>query len=165
MRRLAAAVSTGIAAVALVSRAASAQVPASSHALFIMGGGDVASLSEMNRTLGDQRYTQFDQGAFGIGGGAYFTRRRLLVGGEGEWLTWGQKSTDAGTVKTTLHAAYGLVDFGYLYKRIGSTLVYPMIGVGGGQTRFAIGWSQGQGLGPGASNPTFEEVLNNPGSH
>lgn len=120
---------------------------------FFMIGAQQLDLDPLNERLTDAGYAEFDDVALTLGGGGFFRRGRLILGGEGHGVLGSSETTTDGELRSTLSGGYGLLDLGYAVVEGGGLLVYPMIGVGGGGMSLAI---------EERSTPTFDDVLEQP---
>lgn len=120
---------------------------------FFMIGAQWLDLDELNDRLVAAGYPEAEESFVTLGGGGYMMRNRFLVGGEGHGALSTSGSTSAGQFRTTVGGGYGMFNVGYAVWAYGGTLVYPMVGVGGGGLLVNI---------EERSSPDFDDVLDDP---
>ncbi len=120
---------------------------------FFSIGVQHADIEDLNHQLDGMGYPTFDRTMLAIGGGGYTVRDGgLMLGGEGYGLLTGENSVQSRSV--SLGGGHGFFTIGYLRKLSPTLEVYPMIGLGGGGMRMAIG--------PQAAPDSFDDVLEDP---
>ncbi len=106
-------------------------------------------------------YGALPRDLFQIGGGAYVVAGGVLLGAEGYALLSERQTSGTRELRTTSGAGY--VVLGVPLANRPRARLYPFGGFGGAGLRFRIDQSVGSGVGPDANNPTFLQVLQDPG--
>jgi hypothetical protein len=99
---------------------------------FFMIGGEYVDLEELNATLRQNGYPEFDETFLTLGGGGFAIRNRLVIGGEGHALLQSEATTTNGQYRAGVFGGYGMFNLGYQVFRAGGFSLYPLVGVGGG---------------------------------
>jgi opacity protein-like surface antigen len=120
---------------------------------FFMIGAQWLDLDELNGRLVDAGYDEVDETFVTLGGGGYLIRNSFLIGGEGHGALSTSGSTTGNQFRTTVGGGYGMLNVGYAVFAEGGTLVYPMVGLGGGGLLVNI---------EERSTPDFDDVLDDP---
>jgi opacity protein-like surface antigen len=120
---------------------------------FFMIGAQQLDLDELNERLGDAGHPDFDDVALTLGGGGFFRRGRLILGGEGHGVIGSSETTADGDLRTGLAGGYGLLNLGFAVVEHSGLLVYPLVGVGGGGMSLSI---------DERSTPSFDDILDDP---
>lgn len=112
---------------------------------YFMFGDSRTDLGDLNSALRGAGFTTFAEHQMSVGGGAHGINRRLITGFEGMGF---MEKTGTGLVdlgggntlqlNTALEGGYGFFNVGYLAYATKNTLVYPLIGVGGGAITFRV---------------------------
>jgi len=120
---------------------------------YFMFGGSILDIKTLNSRLESKGYSKFSDNFISFGGGcSQRISNRVIIGGEIHILI-GEENEAAiasGNYRTSLTAAYGFFNLGYLVHSKGSLNVYPLLGVGGGGMWLKIG------------PHVFDEILENP---
>ena len=166
MRRFAAV--AAIVVVALSPAVALAQSVRSGHSLFFAVGTNVNAADDLNARL-RPTYGTFNSTSLDIGGGAYAIWRGVLIGVEGAALKWGSVTTveaaPASNRHTSLTEGYGALDLGLPFRGPGGLMWYPFAAAGGGGTMFILEDPGSATLVTAKNNPSFTDVVNDPGFH
>ncbi len=125
-------------------------------------GGMRGKFDDLSDVLRGSGFATPHTNALTLGGGGYGLYHRVLVGAEGHAALWQSQSTTGGR-ETGLAGGYGMLDVGYAVIRTSHWIVYPMGGVGGGAMQVDLRDRTGVGIGPDINDPTFDEVLGDPG--
>ncbi|MBM4176006.1 MAG: hypothetical protein FJ213_07515 [Ignavibacteria bacterium] len=118
---------------------------------FFMLGWSMMNLDELNTKLENRGYSKLSDNFISFGGIGYGMIGSILLGGHGNALSG--KEIVSGVYKTSMSAAYGFFDLGYLLYSDGAINVYPLIGIGGGSMSLKI--FENKIL-------SFDEILDNP---
>ncbi len=118
---------------------------------FFMIGAQQFDLDALNGRLSRAGLPTRDDVLLTLGGGGFFYRNRLVLGGEGHAVLSSAEST--GAFRSTLAGGYGLFNVGYAVVARRGLLVYPLVGFGGGGLVVDI---------EERSAPTFDDVLGQP---
>jgi len=119
---------------------------------YFMFGGSSIDLSDLNRHLTRNGYSEFSERMYAIGGGGHFVVGDFVIGGQGFGII--ARDVSSGDFNLSLESGYGTFDLGYIIWSPGHFKIFPMIGVGYGGMELKIveRW-------PSAP---FDEVLENP---
>jgi hypothetical protein len=129
---------------------------------FFLVGGTHAGLGDLNSALTSAGYQSFDRNGWTMGGGGYGLKNRLLIGGEGHGLMFASRATPSGR-ETRLQGGYGMFDIGTVIHSTDRATIYAVGGIGGAGVQLDIQDRDGTGLGPDIRDPTFDEVIRDPG--
>jgi opacity protein-like surface antigen len=131
-------------------------------AAFFQIGGMRGEYDELSDELIAAGFEAPRRNSITLGGGGYRLYRNFLVGGEGHAVLSQSQSTTTGR-QTGLNAGYGMLNIGYAMLRTERWIIYPLGGVGGGALQVDLRDRNGTGLGPDVNDPTWEEVMADPG--
>ena len=122
--------------------------------LYFLGGAGFYDTDSLNDALGDNGYSKLKNSTLSLGMGGDISIGRLITGLEGQWL----KNVGTQIRRDDMSAD---IDNKYWLFRIGVDLVhwrglrvYPLFGIGSGQTRITVSSEDGA---------AFDEVLADPG--
>ncbi|MDI6807605.1 MAG: hypothetical protein QME66_01315 [Candidatus Eisenbacteria bacterium] len=118
---------------------------------FFMVGGANLDINNLNARLKANGYPEFSKNLVSFGGSGYGIVNRVIIGGEGHTF-FGRKTT-IGDSQSSISAAYGCFNLGYLLYSKKGVNIYPIMGIGGGEMSFKI---------VERSSPTFDGLLVNP---
>ncbi|MGH7503297.1 MAG: hypothetical protein ACREL7_16345 [Longimicrobiales bacterium] len=120
---------------------------------FFMVGVEKLELDELNASLTAEGFPTFSQRFLTLGGGGYFIRGRLILGGEGHTILQSDETTSDGAFRTRITGGFGMVNVGYQVLRGGRFAIYPLLALGGGAMNLRI---------TERSTLAFDEILQNP---
>ncbi len=109
----------------------------------------------LNGSLVSSGFPAFDDAALTLGGFGFGTVGDLIIGGEGHGIFPLEEDAPGGEYRSRLTGGYGFFNLGYMAVSTRNLDVYPMIGIGGGATVVDI---------VERSSPTFDDVLDDPGT-
>jgi hypothetical protein len=120
---------------------------------YFMFGGSNLDIKSLNKKLESKGYSKFSDNFVSFGGGCFHRKdSRWMIGGEGHFLFVEEQDATiaSGNYKTSLSAAYGFFNLGYLAILKGGLNVYPVFGIGGGGMWLKI------------AEDSFDKILENP---
>jgi opacity protein-like surface antigen len=106
-------------------------------------------------------YAALPRDLFQLGGGFYVVTAGMMIGVDGYALLSERQTSGTRELRTT--AGAGFLTLGLPLVNRPRARFYPMGGIGGAGLRFRIDQAAGSGVGPDANNPTFLQVLRDPG--
>ncbi len=116
-------------------------------------GTNRLDIEDLNTSLKNNGYTKFSTNFFCVGGGGHgLINDKWIIGGEGQTLLGEDKVR--GNYKSSIYAASGFVNLGYIVYELSGLKVYPLIGIGAGGLNFSIS----QDL----NSLSFNEILDDP---
>lgn len=118
-------------------------------------GMHATDLGALNSRLVGAGYPTFDEEFLTLGGFGFGSVGRLLIGGEGHALMPLENTTADGVYRTRLSGGYGMFNLGVMAVSTHALDIYPMFGIGGGGMSLEI---------IERSSPTFDDVLDDPGT-
>ncbi len=119
-------------------------------------GWHAPDIDGLNSSLSDAGFPTFDDAGFlTLGGFGFGTVGRVIIGGEGHGFLPREEDTADGVYRSRLTGGYGLFNLGYVAWSSPRVDVYPILGVGGGGMSLEI---------IERSSPTFDDVLDDPGT-
>jgi len=121
---------------------------------YFMSGYQGFNLGEMNTRLKDYGYPEVENGSVTIGGGGHYLLKNWLLGGEGFGLLGG--SVENSDYRVVHAGGYGFLNVGYLAYRSPSFMLYPVLGIGGGNLTLYL---KDKNL----FTESFDTMLENPG--
>jgi hypothetical protein len=123
---------------------------------YFMVGGNILDIDALNSILENEGYSTLSNNFLSIGGGCLHQKNRWIIGCEGHFLFGEENKSDitSGNFETSISAAYGFFDFGYILFNKHFFQVYPLIGLGGGVMSLKIKER--------LTDPSFAEVLADP---
>lgn len=143
-------------AMALGAATASAQAPGLRPDAqgYLLAGGMRVDLDGLNGALAGRAFDEVASDMATMGGGGHITLGRWVLGGEGFGLLPREADNAARTWRARVTGGGGVLNVGYLVVRSGGTSLYPLAGIGVGAVALQM---------VERSNPTFEDVIANPG--
>jgi len=119
-----------------------------------MIGAEYVDLDELNASLLQNGYPDFEETFLTLGGAGFATRNRLVIGGEGHALLQSEETTSGGQYRAGVFGGFGMFNLGYQVVRVGGLSLYPLVGVGGGGLTLRIRQR---------AVVDFDDVLDSPG--
>lgn len=120
---------------------------------YFYAGYEVFSLQKMNDAFIANGYPEVSNGSTSLGGGGHYVMNNWLLGGEGAGLLGG--TVENSNYKVIHAGGYGFFNVGYMAVRTSSFMLYPMLGLGGGNLTLYIN-DKSQAVG------SFDDFMKNP---
>jgi hypothetical protein len=111
------------------------------------------NLSALNGYLKEEGYNQINPAQFSWGGGGNFVISNFLIGGEGAGFMNSRVSSNLNSISFT--GGYGTFNLGYIVHSGKRSILYPMLGAGGGEFTMLISQKMN-------SNADFKDQLSTP---
>jgi hypothetical protein len=113
---------------------------------------EMINTSELNHSLEQSGYAAFGPSMPSWGGGGMFVIHNFMIGGQGAGYFGQQRSSDISTAD--LRGGYGQASIGYLFRTTKRSVLFPVIGIGGGGMTLNTG--------PNSSPGDFSQQLKSP---
>ena len=138
-----------------------------SHGYFTVGsmGMDVSSLNaHFNRTdiAGGTGFSSLSNDAYSYGVGGYVSLGRVMLGGEWHYGDFGYETSPKGKTNR-LETSYLMATAAMPVYTTWRLTIFPFLGIGGGNVRLSLKNRDGGGTVSLRSDPTFDEIILNPG--
>lgn len=122
--------------------------------IFFVAGIDFLNTDNLNDRLDKAGFNKTKNPYLTLGGQVNLRFGRMIVGGEVHWLKNFSGEADSGDIRFSRKEWYGLLNLGIDAVAYKGLSIYPMVGIGMGESRLKIAEE------PGA---TFNEILDDPG--
>ena len=113
---------------------------------------EMINLNELNQSLEQSGFGSFGTSMPSWGGGGMFVLGNFMIGGQGAGYFSQTKTSDNSAAQ--LSAGYGQASVGYLFRTTKRSILYPVVGIGGG--------GMDLNMGPNSSPGEFSQQLKSP---
>jgi len=131
------------------------------HAFVLTTGMSTMSVDALNARMAPSRFAPLSNDAVSYGAGGYLAIGRALLGADVARSAFGEEGLDNGRTDE-LSAMQGMATVAYAIVSTARLTVFPQLGVGVG--RLEVSLRDRVGAGTSASQPTFDEVAQSPGT-
>jgi hypothetical protein len=131
------------------------------HALVVSTGMSTMSVDALNARMGSSQFAPLSNDAVTYGASGYVAIGRALLGADVGRSAFGEEGLNNGRTDE-LTAMQGMATAAYAIVSTERLSVFPQLGVGMG--RLVVSLRDRAGSGTTASEPTFDEVAQSPGS-
>jgi hypothetical protein len=128
---------------------------------YLTVGGIRAEWAEFGTVFAATGYGALPRDLLLIGGGLAVTPGGFLVGAEGYGMLGGRRAS--GTRELGINGGAGFLVVGLPLLDAPRARLYPFGGLGGAGVTIRIDQAAGTGVGPDVNNPSFDQVLADPG--
>ena len=122
---------------------------------YFMVGYSQLNFDELNNCLTAKGYPELSNSLITLGGGGHAIINKFVIGGQGNAYLGSKEEAKIGDdrYETSIAAAAGFFNIGYLLYSKNGLCIYPLLGFGGGGMTMKI---------VDQTSPSFDEVLDNP---
>ena len=131
------------------------------HAFVLTTGMSTMSVDALNARMAPSRFAPLSNDAVSYGAGGYLAIGRALLGGDFARSAFGEEGLDNGRTDE-LSSMHGVATVAYALVSTERLTLFPQLGVGMG--RLDVTLRDRAGTGTSASQPTFDEVAQSPGT-